>query len=382
LKILIIHNYYQLRGGEDAVFEQEFELLKQNNEVEALIFYNKGGLQGAFQFLLSCWNIFASIRLKKCIDNFQPDIIHLHNWHFASGPIIIRTANKLGIPLVFTLHNYRLLCPSSTLLNNGSLFTDSLNASFPWSAVEKKVYRDSYLQTFWLAFIVYFHKKIGTWEMVTKYITLNNFAKELFIHSSLKISAHQFITKPNFVAYPAIQSLVSENYFLFVGRLSEEKGIRILINAFQNSTYKLKIAGEGPLRNFIIQSCQSNKNIEYLGSLNKSEIQLVMQKCTALIFPSIWYEPFGLVIIEAFSFGVPVISSNIGAPIELIQDGINGLHFKVGSSLILFEKLNFWQNLSKIDKAKFRENATATYTKLYTPEINRAQLQNIYQNVI
>jgi len=232
LKVLMIHTYYQQTGGEDAVFNQERKLLEESEQVEVLEFRNQPGLKGALQFLLSFWNPFAARKLKQKISEVQPDIIHLHNVHFAIGPIAIRVAQKAGVPVVMTLHNYRLLCPSATLSYKGEIFIESLNETFPWKAVRRKVYRNSLLQTFWLAWIIFFHKKIGTWKMVDRYIALTDFARELFLHSSFGLKPEKYAVKSNFKEEAALSPVQKGDHFLFVGRLSPEKGIRVLLEAY------------------------------------------------------------------------------------------------------------------------------------------------------
>lgn len=180
MKILLIHTRYQLHGGEDAVVQQEMELLKQSHEVEILYFQNQSGWRGALQFLSAIWNVKIASEVKAKIREFQPDVVHTHNWHFATGPLLFRVINRLRIPIVHSVHNYRLLCPSAILLNNGAVFTNSLKQSFPWSAIVNKVYRNSLILTFWLAFVVWFHKKIGTWKKINSYVCLTPFAVDLF----------------------------------------------------------------------------------------------------------------------------------------------------------------------------------------------------------
>src|SRR5450432_3476944 len=158
MKVLLIHTYYQQRGGEDAIFEQEYALLLQSEDVETLSFRNRTGPGALLQFLGSVWNIRAAWKIKRAIARSRPDVIHIHNWHFAVGPLAIRVAHKARIPVILTINNYRLLCPSATLLHDGKLFTDSLKDAFPWKAVTRRVYRNSFFLTFWLAFIIWFHK--------------------------------------------------------------------------------------------------------------------------------------------------------------------------------------------------------------------------------
>jgi glycosyltransferase involved in cell wall biosynthesis len=382
LKLLLIHNYYRLTGGEDSVFQQECALLRENNLVETLTFYNSNGIFGLFQFVFSIWNVSAAKRMRRKVFEFKPDVIHLHNWHFASGPIIIRTASRLGIPIVLTVHNHRILCPSGTLLVNEKIFTSSIGRKFPWEAVKLRVYRNSLLQTFWLAFIVWFHKKIGTWELVDKYIILTHFTKGLFLSSNLKIPEDRFYVKPNFALEYPLGEVRRDEAFLFIGRLSIEKGILVLLEAFKTSDAELYIAGEGPLLDAVLSAVQINSRIHYLGRIDKAEVNRLMRKCSALLFPSICYETFGLVIIEAFALGLPVIGSDIGSSLELITNSYNGLHFEAGNAISLCNALKGWRNLSVLDHVGFRINAYNTYKEHYTPERNKKQLMNLYQMVL
>lgn len=382
MKILLIHTFYQLAGGEDAVFEGEYRLLAKNHEVHKQVFRNHNGLKGAWQFFGSFWNARAKETLKKRMRIVHPDVVHIHNWHYAAGPVIIRAAKELGIPVVLTLHNYRLLCPSATLLMNGKLFTDSLHASFPWAAIRKKAYRHSALQTFWLALIIWVHKKTGTWAMVDKYVVLTDFAKSLFKRSVFGIPEERFTVKPNFTPPVAGNTLNRGNHFLFIGRLSEEKGIRVLLETFGDIDIPLSIAGNGPLEAEVLESCKLHKHINYLGRLNKEGVQAALQHCTALLFPSIWYEGMPMTLLEAFACGTPVIGSNIGAMQSMISHGYNGLLFEPGDAGSLKQQLGYWQSLSDGEKRVYQENACKTYQENYTPEKNEEWLKAAYYSVI
>jgi glycosyltransferase involved in cell wall biosynthesis len=383
LKILIIHSYYQLRGGEDTVVEQEVELLREQHEVEILSFQNQGGWKGALQFLGSIWNRSAANKVKQKIQEFQPDVVHVHNWHFALGPLVFRMVNNMGIPVVHTIHNFRLLCPSAILLHKGQLFTDSLRQSFPWKAVRNKVYRSSVSQTFWLGFVIWFHKKIGTWEKINTFVCLAPFTVNLFQQSNFGISKKQFTVKPNFTASSAeLKSFQKENHFLFVGRLSEEKGIEILLKAFSELPFLLKIAGDGPLKNIVVEAVKQFENISYIGNLTNKEVTDELLKAQALIFPSVWYEAFGLVNIEAFSNGTPVLASKIGAPESLIIDGYNGFHFEPGNVEDLKEVVNHFNALSIIEKKQMGNNAYANYKSQYSPELQLSYFDAIYNKAL
>ncbi len=380
MKILLVHTYYQLRGGEDNVFEQEIKLLSQGHNVITKSYKNFPGLKGALQFFCSIWNYKVFRSLYKEILEIKPDIVHIHNWHYAIGPIAIRASKKAKVPVIITLHNYRLLCPSATLLIGDKLFLDSLNQNFPWKAIFKKAYRNSIIQTFWLAFIIWFHKKIGTWNQVSCYITLTPFAKQLYIDSNFNVDAQKLQVKPNFVERPNLNPVPRQEYFLFIGRLYEEKGINVLLKAFQNSPYELHIAGDGNMKEEVLAAC--NSRIKYIGNLNKEQVLQAMQQCTALIFPSIWYEGMPMTMLEAFSMGTPVITSNLGAMSSIVQHLNNGLHFEVNDASSLCDQIEYWSNLSSDKKLKFQENALISYMNLYAPEKNLTMLEDIYQQSI
>jgi glycosyltransferase involved in cell wall biosynthesis len=382
LKVLIVHTLYQQKGGEDIVFQNELDILSTSNEVNNIVFHNKNGCLGMVQYLLSLWNVFAARKLENKIIEFKPDVIHFHNLHFGAGPLVIRKAKKYGIQVVVTLHNYRLLCPSATLLHKNKIFTHSIQASFPWSAISEKVYRDSLVQTFWLGFINWFHKKVGTWQKVDKYITLTTFSKQIFLQSHLNLRHNKIVVKPNFVHTFTNNTLDRTNVFLFVGRLSEEKGIDCLIISFTSTSFLLRIAGAGPLKGKVEDVASQNRNIRFLGSLNEKEIHAEMLQCTALIFPSICYEGMPMTILEAFASGTPIIASKLGAMESMITDGYNGLHFEAGNINDLKSKLKIWQDLPESQKEEFRKNARRTYEQYYTPEKNKEQLMSIYSSVI
>ena len=383
LKILIIHTKYDQAGGEDTVVNQEHILLGKKYVVELLYFQNKTGFKGALQFLFSIWNVKSARRVRTKIKDFKPDVVHLHNFHFASGPLIIRAIKKMGVPLVQTIHNYRLLCPSAILLHNNQLFLDSLQQKFPWSAVMNKVYRNSRLLTFWIAFIYWFHKKINTFNKVDTYLCLTEFSKNLLQQASLNIPADRFKTKPNFtIANIRTDSYIRGQHFLFIGRLSSEKGIEILLKAFENSTTKLKIAGDGPLKNIVQEKAKKNSNIIYLGAIPSQEVKRELSMAQALVFPSIWYEGMPMTILEAFSNKTPIIASNLGAMSTMIINDVNGLHFEAGNSNALKTKIDQWSNFTKIEKETMQNNAFINYQQLYSEEQQMSYFNEIYNTVI
>lgn len=383
MKILIIHSKYKHLGGEDIVVQQETNFLKENYNVETLIFKNKKGILGAFQFLFSIWNIHTKIKLEKKIKSFKPDIIHVHNWHFGCGPIIFRIAKKYKTPIIHTVHNYRIICPSAFLLYKNQLFKASLKENFPWTAVRNKVYHNSIILTFWLAFIIWFHKKIGTWNKIDKYIFLNQFTLDIFKEAKIKLDTTKFIIKPNFCIEVNKQiSIQRENYFLYIGRLSQEKGIQILIDAFKGTNFILRIAGDGPMKKEVIEAQKKSNNIKYLGMLSSSSVKEELIRAQALVFPSLWFETFGMTIIEAFSCSTPVIASSIGAPKSMITNDETGLFFNTGDSIDLQQKIKKYDSLSDKKKIIMQNNAINIFDEKYSVKNQIGYFEKIYSSII
>jgi len=386
MRILIVHNHYQDPGGEDTVVAQEAHLLAQTENVELLTFRNRRGWRGVLQTLWSPWNIWAGQKVKRAIKRHQPDIMHIHNLHYAVGPIAIRIAKRQGIPVVMTLHNYRLICPSATLFYNGKLFTGSLHARFPWRAVRLGVHSHSRIKTFWLALTIWLHKKGGTWQMTDRYITLTDFAKQLFIDSSLGVSAEKYVTKPNFVSTGERKELPTApsrtDGFLFIGRLTEEKGLSILLEAFAGTEFRLQIVGDGPLRNEVMRAVRTSPNITYLGALERAAIDPLLTSCTALIFPSTWYEGMPMTLLEAFAAGTPVIASNLGAMQSMVHEGQNGWLFAPGDAQALRDKVKLWLGTDDVYRQHLGTGARQSYESLYTAKWNQLLLADLYGSVI
>ena len=385
MKVLIIHSFYRETGGEDNMVLGKIALLKNAGfNVELLAFKNPTQVLNAIVdlfFLL--FNVSSFLKTVKKIRKYRPDIIHLHNWHFAASPSVILAAHLLKTPLVLTVHNFRLLCPSAILFYKGELFLESLKEKFPWTAIKIGAYRNSSLQTFWLAFCVFVHKKLRTWQKVSKFIVLSDFMKDIFLQSNFGIPADKFVLKQNSIPDPILWAGNGRgDHFVFVGRLVVEKGIEVLLEAFSNTHFQLHIYGYGPLEQKVRDFAELHQNISYKGALPHDELFEQLRKCSALIFPSIWYEGMPLTVIEGLSTGTPVIASNLGAMSTMIQDKSNGLHFEAGNPLDLAQKLAYWSARSEEEKEQYSQRARATYEENYTPKANLQRLAAIYTEAI
>jgi glycosyltransferase involved in cell wall biosynthesis len=382
VRILVIHTFYKLPGGEDAVVQNEIALLREDgHEVKLLSFSNTG--MGLAKLALMPYNLGAYRTTAEKLSSFKPDVVHLHNLHFAASPSVIRAIHKAKIPMVMTIHNYRLLCPSASLYANNQLFLDSLHSEFPWKAVSKGVYQNSKLITFWLAFSNYLHRKIGTWKMIDRFIFLSEHSKQLFLDSTFGLDSQKAAIKPNFaLETKSSDTPPTEVYFLYVGRLTLEKGVMTLLEAFTGSEVPLKIAGMGPLDSVVQSYAKDNINIEYLGQQSREGIERLLAKATAVIFPSLWYETFGMIVAEAFANGVPVITSDMGNMKILVTNGINGKTFTVGDSKHLRECVGEFLKMSEEDQLNMRRNARQTFEQKYSPESNLKALLGIYSDSI
>ncbi len=377
MRILIIHCTYRYKGGEDTVVAEEMKLMQQYGAQTQLLEFNNDS--GALKnLLLLPFNPFAYRRTREAIQAFKPDIVHVHNVHFAASPSVLSAVKEEGKPLVMTLHNFRLLCPSATLFFDGKPFLKSIHQTFPIDAALKGVYRNSKLLTFWISCCMQVHQWLKIWNKPDRYIALNEHARRRFIDSKMHFGEQKIVVKPNFCAPPSVSSSSVRNGFLYIGRLTEEKGVRVLLEAFATNGLPLKIAGDGPLKEEVIAFCAAHPNVIFLNSLDKAAVFKELSTCTALVFPSVWYEGMPLTIIEAFACGTPVIASQIGAMETLIDNGYNGLHFQPGNVADLAQKLQDWQALSPEQKATFYTNAKATYENLYTPEKNWQMLAGLY----
>ncbi|HEX8313511.1 MAG TPA: glycosyltransferase family 4 protein [Flavisolibacter sp.] len=380
MKILMIHCFYQLKAGEETVVEEEVALLEKIGiEVELLKFHNKGRVLA--KYLQLPFNFSSYLAVKKKIKQFRPDVVHVHNLHFSGSPSVIYAVKNSKVPLVCTLHNYRLLCPSNTLFYNGQPFLDSLQRTFPLQAVKKGVYRNSKLLTFWMGVSMQIHHWFGTWKTPDRFIVLSNHAKDMFSQSKMKFREGQLIVKPNFCASPRQEDCERSDTFVYVGRLSKDKGVALLLQVFSSSSYRIVLAGDGPLKDEVIASSKKYSNITYAGILSKVEIVELLSSSSALIFPSIWYEGMPLTIIEALACGTPVIASKLGVMEHMISHGHDGLLFEANNPNCLAQAIDWWNRLSTSEKERYRRNARSAYEKSYTPEKNAEQLISIYQSV-
>ncbi|OYD46974.1 hypothetical protein CHU00_02585 [Sphingobacterium cellulitidis] len=382
MRILIIHNQYQHIGGEDFVMGQEMEALRKNHEVDLYTVRNVKGLKGYLQYLLYPINWPEVKKIKERINEFKPDVIHIHNMHYALGPLFILHIQKMKIPMLMTLHNFRLICPSATLFYDGNIYLNSINSDFPWDAVKKKVLENSYFKTFWTAFTYWIHRKRGTFNAISRFITLSEFSKSIFAKSKLNVPMDKFVVKPNFVKVAEVTKEYPSDYFVYVGRLSEEKGIIPLLHAWKATDHKIKIFGTGPLQNEVELIVSNSPNMQYMGFQDKQTLSNQIASASAVIVPSVCYESMPLAVLEAYALGTPVIASSIGILTEMVVPLYTGLLFDPHNHINMVQTLAEWKSLPKEKILEIKANCQKEYLQKYSQPIVMNELEKIYNEVL
>lgn len=376
-RVLVVHNAYQQRGGEDSVVDSEVALLRaKGHDVEVYIRHNDE-VQHASRVNLA-WQTVWSPRTGQDLDalvaRFRPDVIHVHNTLPLISPSVYWAAERLKVPVVQTLHNFRLMCPQAMFLREGRVCEDCLG-HVPWRGVMRGCYRHSRAQTAVLAASVTVHKALGTyWNKVARYIALNEFCRQKFIEGGLP--AERVVIKPNFVEDPGRPAAAEQSRQggLFVGRLSQDKGVTVLLQAQQLCGASVDVVGAGEL----LGAVQAQLGPRALGFMPVSEIMARMRRAAYLVVPSLWYENFPRTLVEAFSCGLPVIASRLGALAELVREGENGLLFEPGNAQDLASKLA-WAESHPMEMQAMGERARAMYERAYSPAINYRELVAIYE---
>lgn len=386
MKVLIIHNRYQIAGGEDGVVQTEKSLLEANGHAVTLLETNNDRIKTRIDKIRTAVNTVYSYsakeQVKRYIRESGAEVVHVHNFFPTLSPSVYYACHEAGVPVVQTLHNYRFFCATYSFFREGKVCENCLHQPFPVSSIVHKCYRNSRMGTGAVAMMQFVHRQIGTWKrVVDRYIAPTEFVRQKFIEAGLP--ATKIIVKPNFLHTDPGIGQGRGRYALFVGRLSPEKGVETLLQAWQRLGEKipLKIVGEGPLSEQVAQHSQQVVGIDWLGKLTRPEVIDLMKNAHALIFPSLWYEAFPLVIVEAYASGLPVIASNLGSQSSLIQHQKTGLHFSPGNIDDLVRQVE-WSLNHPSEMATMRQATRAEFEMKYTAEQNYAILMDAYKKTI
>ncbi len=341
MKILLVHCHYRLPGGEDAVFAAERAMLERHGH-EVLVYERSNeeaahGLPKALLPLHAVWNRAAAHDVKRIIQTKNVDAVHIHNTLLLLSPAVVRAAKHTGVPVVQTLHNFRLFCPNGILLRGGQVCEDCPHHGLA-CAVRHRCYRGSLAQTLVVAVAYGLHRLLGTWRGVTM-VALTEFDRRKLLEFNRlhpMFDADRLVVKPNPVCVPDGPVTPWEprkNQMLFAGRLEELKGLRTVLEAWRllgDAAPTLLVAGEGPLGDWA--RAQNLPNVRFLGQLSRTELHARMAESRAVVAASLCYESFALVPAEAHALGTPVLASDLGNVGASVQPGVDGLRFTPGDA--------------------------------------------------
>lgn len=390
MKILLVHNSYQQPGGEDVVLEQEAQMLKRANH-QVLVYRrsnreadNYHGLRRIHLALQTVWAADTKKEFARLLEREKPDLVHVHNTFFMISPSIFSICRQLGVPVVHTLHNYRLYCPASTFFRDGHVCEECVERTL-LRGIAHACYRDSRPATATVAVMLALHRYRQTWtQEVNCYIALSEFARNRFLKAGLP--PEKLFVKPNFVYPDPSARLTTEgDYVLFVGRLSKERISTLLAawHSLSKTRIPLVIVGGSPNLEDIKKETFRHglTHVSFKGHLPRNETLTVMRGARFLVVSSEWYENFPMVIVEGFACGVPVICSRIGAMKEIVQDNQTGLHFSPGDDKDLAEKVEWaWNHPGHM--RMMGEEARHVYEMNYTAEKNYPLLIEIYRHAL
>lgn len=383
LNIISVHNRYLMAGGEDQVFESEARLLRERGhrvtQVEEQNAYPDSVSKKIGMAVDCVWSRRWHRDFRAMLQKTRPDVVHVHNLFPRISPSIYYACRREGVPVVQTLHNYRLLCAGAELYRDGKVCEECLDHGV-LRGIRYGCYQGSKLGTAVLTVMVDVHRRARTWSnMVDCYIALTEFSRSKLIAGGLP--ADRIRVKPNFVLPDPGPKSGLGDYALFVGRMVKSKGVPTMLEAWEElPAIPLHAVGDGPGREQIESGQKAGKfsSVNYRGRLPRADTLAVIKNARFLVFPSEWYEGFPVTIAEAFACGVPVVASRLGAMQEIIADGVTGLHFESGNVQDLRKKVEWaWEHPSEMQEMGRR--ARQEFERKYMAEQNIVMLEEAYE---
>ena len=385
LKILLCHNYYQQPGGEDHSFAAEASLLESHGHEVVRYTVHNNSIERMSRFEAArrtLWNRETFHGLRELIRRERPAVMHCTNIFPLISPAAYYAAQAEGVTIVQSLRNYRLFCPNGCFFRNGYVCEDCLGRKFPWPGIVHGCYHSSRTTSAVVAGMLSLHWVMRTWiRKVHRYFTPTEFSRQKFLEGGLV--EEQVAVKPNFVHPDPGAGEGRGGYAVFVGRLSPEKGVEMLLTAWPQLARRLplKIIGDGPLAEQVRATANETAGIDWLGLRPSREVMAILGEAACLVMPSIWYETFGRTIIESYSKGTPVVASRLGAMAELVHDGRTGVLFEPGNPEDLTTKIH--QLLDDPGMlGKMRRSARREYEEKYTAVTNYRLLMAIYEEAV
>jgi glycosyltransferase involved in cell wall biosynthesis len=388
MKILLVHNYLRPPSGENTVFEQERDLLlSKGDTVFTYIRHNRdidkmSALKKALIPIRAIWSSDSYYDLVRIIERERPDIAHFHNIFPLISPAAYRACKSRGIPVVQTLHHYRIVCPGALLFRENRVCVECSGMNF-LPGIRHGCYRNSPVLTAGIVSVILLHRLIRTWQdSIDLYIVLSDFA--LGMYKELGFPSNNFFIKPNFLQNPITPTYSDDGYGIYMGRIGEEKGINCLLSALKDCPeIGFKIVGDGPLRDHLKDRIVEVglRNVEYLGMRDYKECMDLLLGARFHVLPSQWYEGIPMAMLEAMSAGKPSIVSDIGVLPQMVKDGIDGLVFHAGSAEQLSEKIK-WIHARPDEGREMGRKARQAFEENYMRERNYRMLMEAYQRAI
>lgn len=383
MRILNLHTYYQQPGGEDQSFAVEVALLREKGHAVRILTFNNQDMKGLppwSQAARTLWNVYAYRRVREIIREFRPQVFHIHNTFPLASPAVVHAAKAEGVPVVMTLHNYRLLCVNALLFRKGRVCEACLGG-LPWRGSLYKCYRRSFLASVAVVGMLAMHRALGTWSLVDCFVAPTEFVRRKFLEAGFP--PEKIVVSPPCVHPDRGPGKGQGGYAIFVGRLSPEKGVGTLLKVWSllEGRVALKVVGDGPLRPLIEEAAMRVTGVSYLGARSPEEVYALVGEAAFLVFPSEWYETFGRVAVEAFAMGTPVLAAGLGAVGEVTIPGRTGLHFRPGDPEDMAAKVE-WLLDHPEELKRMRQEARAEYEAKYTAEKIYKMLMEIYHQVV
>jgi len=390
MRILVFHNWYQQPGGEDNVVRTEMALLSDHGHAVELLDADNRSIATWMSKVQTAGSVAHSPAARRHVAQelarVQPDIVHVHNYFPLLTPAILDACREAGVPVVHTLHNFRLLCPGATLLRDGRPCELCITGSTA-NAVRYRCYRDSYPGSAAVAWMVGLHRYLRTFErQIDRFIALTDFAKSIFVKAGFPgelIAVKPDATLDPVALYGDLPHPPADGASaLYLGRLSLEKGVRTLLKAWRTVPAPLRMAGGGPLEPLVQAAARDpRERVTYLGQLSPEDAHAELARGRFLVMPSRCYEGFGIVIIEAFAHSMPVLASRLGSMAELVEHGVTGLLFEPGDAKDLARKAT-WLFEHPDETRRMGLAARKTFEERYTLERNYERLMSIYDEAL
>ena len=387
MKVLLVHTRYRVPGGEDSVVETEAELLLRagvtveraewdNRELDDRTVYGRIGAG-----LNTIWNPGAAARMSRLLRTFRPDVIHVHNIFPSASPAIYFPARVTNVPVVQTLHNYRLQCLNGMHLRAGGP-CEACVGLLPWRGVVHSCYRNNRAASFAVMAMIATHRMLKTWHRgIRVFIAPTKFARDLLVRGGLP--PERFVVKPQVLRRDIGNGRHDGRFGLYVGRLSAEKGAWVAIEAWRKAATGLPliVVGQGPDRERLLRIAGGDLGVRFTGELPQEEVWSLMQRATLLLVPSLVYEVAPMVIIEAFAVGLPFIVSDLGALTELARDSGAGW-------LAPPSDTESWGRIIRLaladgcDLARKGLNGRQTFEMYHAPDQGAERLLQIYERAM